>query len=212
MRGMLDHRAPNRALIIAAITLTVLVAVLWSTTLHRRVSPKDFGVVEENALYQSGYLTPPMLRRVIEEHGIRTVVDLGGRDRYPQRTAAERAVVDDLGIARIELGLSGRGYGDPNLYDTALRIMADPNNQPVLVHSAPGSQRTTVAVTLFEHIVLGRQVEALQWKSVENRRHDPDTAAYLVENAELIRTMYEGNRPNETTGETAPEADSPRDP
>jgi protein tyrosine phosphatase (PTP) superfamily phosphohydrolase (DUF442 family) len=215
MRAPSSQRIPSQVLVIAAIALTVVVAVLWSTTLRYRVFPKNFGVVEEDVLYRSGYLTPPMLRRVIREHGIRTVVDLGGSDKHPQRNAAERAVADDLGIARIEVRLSGDGTGDPDLYATALRVMADPANQPVLVHCAAGSQRTTVAVALFEHLVLDRPVVNSLRESIERHRHDPEdnpiAVSYLVENIDLIRTMYEGTRPDEATGETAPEAASASD-
>lgn len=151
----------------------VVVSVFVVRGVVPNLVPKNFGVVEEGRLYRSGELTTAALRSVIEEHGIRTVIDFGAHDHDPEAERREQAVTDLLGVKRHVLYLHGDGRGDPNRYLEALRIMSDPEQGPVLVHCAAGAQRTGCAVALYRSLVQGWDDDRALGEAGEYR-HDPE--------------------------------------
>lgn len=114
--------------------------------------PKNFGVVEAGKLYRAGELTTAAMRKVVEQHGIRTIVDLGAYGEGTRADARAAAVADALGVERYRFHLHGDATGNPNNYVQALAIMTDPAKQPVLVHCGAGSERTGCAVVLYRAI------------------------------------------------------------
>jgi protein tyrosine phosphatase (PTP) superfamily phosphohydrolase (DUF442 family) len=134
--------------------------------------PKNFGVVEPGQVYRSGRLTTAAMKSVIEDHGIRTIVDFGAFDRDPDADARAARTAEAMGVRRVVLPLHGDATGDPNRYVEALRIMADPEAQPVLVHCSAGAQRTGCAVALYRNIVEGWD-DGRALKEAEEFRHDP---------------------------------------
>ena len=152
--------------------------------------PKRFGVVVEGALYRSGELTPAATRKVVRERGIRTIVDLGAHEpgTIEERRAIE--VAESLGVTRVRLDLEGDARGDPNDYVRALRIVADPDAGPVLVHCAAGSQRTGCAIGLFRMIEHGWTLEQV----IDEARvydHDPEDNPHLIAMIERWRGEIE---------------------
>lgn len=146
----------NAAVILAVVGLSVWFVVAGVVP---NLSPKNFGVVEPGVLYRSGELTPAAMRDVVTDHGVRTIIDFGAHDLDPAGEARERAVARSLGVRRVVLPLWGDGTGDPNRYADALRIIADPVSQPVLVHCAAGSERTGCMVALYRDLVQGWDAE-----------------------------------------------------
>lgn len=142
--------------------------------------PKNFGLVDAGSpepgdeIYRSGILTPAAMRRVVEQHGIRTIVDLRGfspsADDLPPGTPAHgddvdddafaQRVADSLGVTRINPefgadtapGLWGDGTGDHRNYIEAMRAIRDAE-RPVLVHCAAGAQRTGVCIAMYRLIL-----------------------------------------------------------
>ena len=159
----------------------LLPAVLASCDASERL--RNFSTVEEGVLYRSGRLEAPALRRVIEEHGLVTIVDLGGWDANPAQWQANQAVADELGVTRYALHMSGDGRANPNGYLAALRILADPANQPALVHCAGGSERTGTAVVLYRHLVQGRLIQPSYEESLEHghKPKDYEWIAFLAD-------------------------------
>ncbi len=192
-------RQPSRrraALVTAAVVLGLIAGLaIWNNLVRYHVFPRNFGTVEAGRVYRSGYLEPHMLRRVVNEYGIRTIVDLGGSEPGSADSAAELAAAAEIGVRRYELGLTGEEDDDPAKYVQALRIMADEASQPVLVHCAAGADRTTAAVILYEHIVKGGDMAEALRTSIAEHRHDPQSnpglLSYLIRHAEEIRRMYE---------------------
>ncbi len=159
--------------LLLAVVAVVFGAVAWHKSVRHHLFPRNFGVVEDGVLYRSGRLTPTATKRVVERHGIRTIVDLGAYDKHPahERVAQETAVA--LGVRRVVLRLQGDATGDPNDYVTALRAINDPANQPVLVHCAAGSQRTGACVMFYEHFTDGTGLDQLHGEAARYG-HDPD--------------------------------------
>ena len=135
------------------------------------VLARNFDVVEAGKLYRSGRLTPATTEQVVRGNGIRTIVDLGAfaGDTVDRRVAEQTAAA--LGVKRFQFALSGDGTGDPQMYVDALRIIADPANQPVLVHCAAGSERTSVCVMLYRKAYQDRSFDEGFEEAVAHKHH-----------------------------------------
>lgn len=188
-----DFRRPLLHVLIAAL-LVVVCVVSWNKFIRDEVIPRNFGVVESGQVYRSGRLSPRMLKKVIREYNIRTVIDLGGSEPGSSAQKAEEDVCRETGTERYEIRLSGDGTGDPARYAEVLRIMSREEDGPFLVHCAAGAQRTTGAIILYESIVKGKPVLNTLRDSMKNHRHDPrdnpKLLSYLLDHIEEIRDLY----------------------
>ena len=155
---------------------------------------RNFGVVEEGVLYRSGRLEAPALRRAIEQHQLKTLVDLGGWDSNPDEWARNQALADELGVTRYAIHMNGDGRANPNGYVAVLRILANPENQPALVHCAGGSERTGAAVVLYRHLVQGRLLQPAYEESFEysHAAEDYEWIAYLADWVDEIEAAWRG--------------------
>lgn len=170
--------------------------VWWNNGLRDRIFPKNFGIVEEGVLYRAGRLQPEMIRRVVGEHKIKTIIDLGADAPGSARDNAAAAAARELGVDRVRFNLLGDGSGNPNYYVEALRIMSDPARQPVLVQCGAGAQRTGAACILYRHAVQGKSIDEA-YVEASKYRHDPGKdwrmLAYLAEwNDEIEEAWREG--------------------
>ncbi|MHC4908364.1 MAG: fused DSP-PTPase phosphatase/NAD kinase-like protein [Planctomycetota bacterium] len=195
-------------------------AVFWHKVLEEEFFPKNFGVVEEGEIYRSGQLTERMFSKVVADKGIKTVIALNGGDEV---SADEAAWSKAMGVERHVFDLIGDGTGDPNGYAAVVQLMADPANQPVLVHCAAGAQRTATSVLLYHHLVEGVPLTE-SYPEMFDYGHKPKEwvmLAYLVDNMDVIEAAYaarqaESDRGDEASGEddgrpapAAGDADSP---
>ncbi len=164
--------------VVVAAIAAVLGAVFYAEAVRPNLNPKNFGVVDEGRVYRSGQLTPAAFDRVVKEHHIRTVIDLGsalnddGTADDEQRERLNQRSAEAVGVARHRLSLLGDGTGDPNEYVRALRIMNDPAAQPVLVHCGAGSERTGAACILYMNLAHGVPI-ADGYARAGEFRHDP---------------------------------------
>ncbi|MFN7021180.1 MAG: fused DSP-PTPase phosphatase/NAD kinase-like protein [Phycisphaerales bacterium] len=173
--------------------LAGIAAWTWFGWLRFDVFPRNFGEVEKGKVYRSAALTPAAVQKVVREHGIRTIIDLGGFDKDPigDRNAARTA--EALGIERYVFNLEGDGTGNPNAYVAALKVMNDPARQPVLVHCSAGAQRTSGAVMLYRDFVQGKPLEET-YAEAQQYRHDPSRnprlMPYLKQHEREIREAW----------------------
>lgn len=206
------HRFTRNSLLVAAILFLIGLFVVEGVVPH--LVPKNFGVVDEGRVYRSGELTTTALKSVVEQRGIKTIIDFGAHDRDPAGEKREQDTADLLGVQRYVLNLEGDATGDPNRYAEALRIMNDPEAQPVLVHCAAGAQRTGCAVALYRSLVDGWDDERALVEA-EDYRHDPEDnpkmrAMYRTWKDEIARSIETGE-PIETDQPSTPPSTSPTD-
>jgi protein tyrosine/serine phosphatase len=145
-------------------------ALLWDGVLRDRLVPRRFAVVEEGSVYRSGQLSRHLVRDVLEEHGIRTVVDLTSPVPGDPDQEAEARTLAELGVAWRRFPLAGNGTGDPEHYVLAIEAVEEARRgkRPVLVHCTAGSQRTGGVLACWRTLVLGWPVD----RAVEEmRRH-----------------------------------------
>jgi protein tyrosine/serine phosphatase len=185
-----------RNLIIAlAVAVIAGGAVLWHKVVREQFFPKNFGVVEAGEIYRSGQLTPQVLRRVCTERQIRTIIDLDGWEPERPEKRSEQRVADELGVKRYTFSMVGDGTGDPEGFAEVVRLMADPANQPVLVHCAAGAQRTSTAVILYRHLEQGEPIAEVYPESFRHKHKAGEwqLLAYLADHVDDIRAAYESS-------------------
>lgn len=158
--------------IVLALLAVLAVALTFKPAVRDNLFPKNFGVADEGRLYRAGQLTPAAFRAVHEKYGFRTVVDFGSHGRGTRGDRRNQRIADSLGVVRYRFDLIGDATGNPNAYAQALRIMTDPEHQPVLVHCGAGSERTGCAVILYDHITRGVPIEDGLIAALDHK-HDP---------------------------------------
>lgn len=173
--------APMRPLRVIGLIVAVpaLAGLGFRYGVQEQVIPKNFGVVAEGKVYRSGELTPSATRRVVEERRVKTIVDLGAYDKDEIGERVAQKTAEALGVERHVYRLEGDGRGNPNAYVAALRIMTDPEKQPVLVHCSAGSERTGACVIFYRAIVEGKEVASVMHEAYEHR-HEPKRNPHLA--------------------------------
>jgi protein-tyrosine phosphatase len=89
------------------------------------------------------------LRRVIDEHGIRTIVCLLNEEPGNPQQEEELKVVGERGVRFIRVPMPGDGLADFEALDAAADAIAESKNRPVLVHCAGGENRTGAAYAAY---------------------------------------------------------------
>ena len=166
------------------------------------VWPRNFGVVREGAVYRSARLSPSMLAATVERHGIRTLVDLGAY-ADPERARRVDAVLRERGVQRMAIRMHGDGRGNPNGYLEALRVLADPERQPVLIQCAAGAQRTSALVLLYRHVVEGVPMQQAYPESFDFG-HEPDEWILLAYLADWTGPIAQAFRSGGAVADAAP--------
>lgn len=125
-------------------------------SLRDNLLPRNAGTVAPGEVYRSGRLTPAATHTLADRFGLRTIIDLGAYRDDPARQRLAQRTAEALGATRVTFSdLEGDGVGNPQSYVLALRLMADPAAQPVLVHCSAGSERTSVASMLYLKLTRG---------------------------------------------------------
>jgi len=135
---------PRRFLRFVVIVLVIAVAAGIIKHGRHYVFPKRFAVVKPGALYRSGYCEPGPLKRLIREHGIRTILALLTHQPDSSRQQKEEAVAKEQNVRIIRIGMPGDGCAKFDLIDQAADIIADPSHYPLLVHCWAGVNRTGI--------------------------------------------------------------------
>lgn len=143
------------------LVLVVVLAVIVIKEGRHYVFIDNFGVVEEGVLYRSGQPKPYQLAKMIEEYGIRTVINTRELEAPADLMAREAEVCEESGVEMVRLPMSGDGRGEFAQYQQALAILSDSNRLPALVHCARGTHRTGALVA--------------SWR-VQSEGWDPDAA------------------------------------
>ena len=140
------------------VRVVVVLAVIGGTGLVVKFGryhfiPKRFEVVEAGKIYRGGEQEAGPYRRILREHGIRTVVTLLDEEAEDPLERVERDMVAELGLKRLRFPMPGDGRGEFDALEGAAEAIADPQNQPVFLHCSAGVYRTgaTIAVYRMEY-------------------------------------------------------------
>jgi tyrosine-protein phosphatase SIW14 len=167
-------------LVAACLLVPVGVAV------HEQQQVRNFHVVRAGVLYRSAQMTVPGLRRVIHDHGIRTVINL--RDGVAPADRAEEAFCGKEEVRFVRLlprswdGGAGAAPVDANMR-AFLELMRDPANYPVLVHCFAGIHRTGAYCAVYRMEFEGwsndQAIGELKAHGYDNFDNENDISGYL---------------------------------
>lgn len=150
-----------------AVLLVVLghgaVFLYWTEAQHR------FRAITEGKVYQSAQMPPEDLRAVVQEKGIRTVIDL----RKPEEEAsAEREGLAGTGVNYVHIPTDHKPR--PEAVQRFLEVM-DGVEYPVLIHCEHGEGRSVTFSALY-------RIEYEKWspeEAVRGVRRLPPSIEYL---------------------------------
>ncbi len=138
-------------------TLTAGIGVAYW---HHHKKFKHLATHESGMMYRSAWLEPDALQEVIEEHQIRTVVNLcNPGEMGEERWVRERDAVKNAGAKLVELPMpTSVDVNDP-LIATHLELLSNPDNYPMLVHCQHGVTRTAKFLAIYDIVFRGETAE-----------------------------------------------------
>ncbi len=104
--------------------------------------------VVEGELYRSATLQPERLREVIQSRGIRTIVNLRGRNESSAWYREEARVAGETDVKLIDLPWSASRELTDAQVAAFFEVLADAP-RPILIHCRSGADRTGLAAALY---------------------------------------------------------------
>jgi protein tyrosine phosphatase (PTP) superfamily phosphohydrolase (DUF442 family) len=162
-----------------------------------RFVPRKLRTVVAGQLYASGQIDRHLIRQVLADDHIKTIVCLVADDPNDPDVAEEIRAASDLGIERFNYPLSGDGTGDIHSYADAVAKIVESLKQgkPVLLHCSSGAQRSNGAT--FYYRVLVQQWDAdsaaqEMFRNAHNPRENPMLIPYLNQHmAEMAQLLVD---------------------
>jgi protein tyrosine phosphatase len=150
--------------IILWLFLLLLLGYLFDKYIKWYLFPKRWGVVEANAIFRSGQLTPIQFKKQVKKCNIDVIVSL--LDPLPGNVnyEGEQKIIKENGIEQFVYPLLGDGTGDIFQYASAICKLHEcvRNGKVVLIHCAAGTQRTGGVVASYRILVQGKSpIEAV---------------------------------------------------
>ncbi|MCS6975633.1 MAG: tyrosine-protein phosphatase [Gemmatales bacterium] len=144
---------------IGLVFLIAGVAVPYAYHTHREQEYRNFRVVKPGYLYRSGQLTPTGLKRIIEEYGIRTVINLREENRdqgdaSSNRWEEELCSKENVAFVRIPARSWWSKDGPPPARRSVARFLEvfrnpDKYPPPILLHCFAGEHRTGAYCAIY---------------------------------------------------------------
>jgi protein tyrosine/serine phosphatase len=138
------------------VVLGVLVGAPLAYKFHRDAHYRNLRVVREGVLYRSGQLSLSGLKRVIHDHGIKTVITFRvarvAGDQHPDKAEEAFCRKEGYKFFRIPMRDWEDGHGPPPADRSVAdfcQVMRDPTHYPVLVHCYAGVHRTGAFCAIY---------------------------------------------------------------
>lgn len=130
---------------------------------HDYIFPEKFATVEAGRIYRGAWQQDWPMRRIVREHGIKTIVALAHQPTHPL-VGKEQALARELGCAWVHVPIvDDRTMADGEaLFDRleeAAAILAEPANQPVYFHCHHGINRASMVQMAYRMIHDGWTLE-----------------------------------------------------
>ena len=126
---------------------------------HKRY--KHLAVHDLNMVDRSAWLEPDVFRELIEEHQIRTVLNLCEPDELgAERCVSQRQAVRGSGARLIEMPMPAATLdaADPEIAKF-VEVLSNPENYPLLVHCQHGVTRTAKVLAMYDILFRGMTAE-----------------------------------------------------
>ncbi len=106
------------------------------------------GVVDKGNLYRSGQLNSIDLAKLINKHGIKTVINLRGTNKDQSWWQDEKMVTESMGVKFCNIRMSADKFPTQKKLSKLL-YMYDNAQRPILIHCKSGRDRTGEAAALW---------------------------------------------------------------
>lgn len=133
--------------LVASLGCAAMVAV-GATYLGLQYLGGNFHTVVAGELYRSGQPTPGRLRHYVREAGIRTVINLRGRNAGTAWYDAEIAESARLGITHVDFAMSASRQLTGLQADALVQVLRNAE-KPILIHCEGGADRSGLAAALY---------------------------------------------------------------
>lgn len=167
------------------LVLSVIAAPI-ALAVHQQAQTRNFRVVRPGVLYRSGQMTKEGLNRILNDYGIKTVVNL--RDGQTERDRTEETFCKsrEIRFVRIQPNRWGDVGGSVPVeagVHTFRALMSDPSNYPVLVHCFAGIHRTGAYCAIyrmeFDHWNNSRAIDEMKACGYTNLDEELDILGYM---------------------------------
>jgi len=132
----------KRYLFLLAVVLFLVVFVFYQLLFTERID-----TVVEGSIYRSAQLSPHSLQKMIQEKGIRTVINLRGSPRDSEWYMKEREITEKNNVLLHDIMLSPRDLPDYSTLQSILDVLSR-SERPILIHCRRGSDRTGMVSAL----------------------------------------------------------------
>lgn len=153
LQRSLQHFRSGRARGVWAVRAIIAGVVAWgfyAAAVRPNLLPVRFAEVEADRFYRSAADDrPSAAERAMLRHGIRTVVDLVEPEADPIRERLAQRTADAVGVRRLVFPVGDSANPNPNAFVAALRVLSEPEFQPVLVRCPNGRTRTDLCADLY---------------------------------------------------------------
>lgn len=148
----------SRLAVLCAIFAAPMAMGGWALGLHLT---GNIHVVEPSALFRSAQLAGPELGEVIDQFGIRTVINLRGDNKGSSWYDDEIAASKKRGVTHIDVRMSARSRPSVStLNDLISAMRAAP--RPILIHCKDGADRTGLASAIYELLIADRSSDVAE--------------------------------------------------
>jgi protein tyrosine/serine phosphatase len=147
-----------------------------------RFVPRKFRTVDAGQIYASGQIDRHLLREVLADNHIKTIVSLVADDPTDPDVDAEIQTAREMQIDRHVFPLNGDGTGDIHSYATAVKQIVDATKEskPVLLHCSSGAQRSNGATFYYRVFIEHWNADDAAREMVTNG-FSPHSNPYLID-------------------------------
>ncbi|MDB6066287.1 MAG: protein tyrosine phosphatase [Pedosphaera sp.] len=143
---------------IALVAAAVLIVTGGAGFLLYVNSHNNFHIVSAGQLYRSGQMKSDVLAQVIQDHGIKSILNLRGDSGTMDWYFSETNTAWRLGVQHFDFSLSANRELKDEEMDQILTTMSTAP-KPILIHCKTGSDRTGLVGALYLYGVEGKSPE-----------------------------------------------------
>ena len=130
-----------------AVTASILILMAGGTYFYIDQGG-NFRTVSPGQVYRSGQLTEKQLAEYAGEYGIKSVLNLRGRNEHADWWKEEVAAAGRLGLKHYDLGLSARKEPTEKEIQELVAILQEAP-KPLLIHCAGGADRSGLVSAIY---------------------------------------------------------------